>query len=77
MAETMTKLIIDVAGKEYEIAAGGGVPGPDSVGTVQIIDGSVEMEDLNGEVRDRLVNTYDSDNRTLYINGAKPKQTEG
>lgn len=33
----------------------GGTPGPDSVGTEQIKDGAVEMEDLNDSVKDTMV----------------------
>jgi len=76
MAETIDKIILDINGQEYEFAGGGGgQPGPDTVGTDEIIDGSVQEEDLSDEVKDKMTQTYSSENRTLYINGAKP-QTE-
>lgn len=37
----------------------GGVPGPDSVGTDQIIDGSVQMEDLANDVKDEMLTDDD------------------
>lgn len=74
MAETIDKIIFDINGQEYEFAGGGGgQPGPDSVGTDEIIDGSVQEEDLSDEVKDKMTQTYSSENRTLYINGAKPQ----
>ena len=74
MAETIDKIIFDINGQEYEFAGGGGgTPGPDTVGTEEIIDGSVQEEDLSDEVKDKMTQTYSSENRTLYINGAKPQ----
>lgn len=74
MAETINKIIFDINGEEYEFAGGGGgQPGPDTVGTDEIIDGSVQEEDLSDEVKDKMTQTYSSENRTLYINGAKPQ----
>ena len=37
----------------------GGDPGPDSVGTEQIKDGAIEMEDLNDNVKDTMVTGED------------------
>lgn len=51
----------------------GGDPGPNTVGTDEIINGSVQEEDLSDEVKDKMTQTYSSENRTLYINGAKPQ----
>lgn len=74
MAETINKIIFDINGEEYEFAGGGGgQPGPDTVGTDEIIDGSVQEEDLSDNVKDKMTQTYSSENRTLYINGAKPQ----
>lgn len=74
MAETINKIIFDINGEEYEFSGGGGgQPGPDTVGTDEIIDGSVQEEDLSDEVKDKMTQTYSSENRTLYINGAKPQ----
>ena len=73
--EKISKLIIEVGGKEYELDGGGGsgpLP-PDSVGTEQIIDGAVEEEDLHDDVKDRMTITHDSSTNGLRIGGyAKP-----
>lgn len=45
----------------------GGQPGPNTVGTEQIIDGAVEMEDLNDSVKSKIQKTYDQDDETLYM----------
>lgn len=63
----MTKLIIQIDGDEYEFASGGGTPGPDTVGTDQIIDGAVEMEDLNDSVKEKIQKVYDEDDETLHM----------
>ena len=52
---------------------GGGQLGPDTVGTREIINGSVLTEDLNKEVTDKLDDIYVQDNESLYINGTKPE----
>jgi hypothetical protein len=52
---------------------GGGQLGPDTVGTSEIINGSVLAEDLNKEVTDKLDDIYVQDNESLYINGTKPE----
>ena len=49
-----------------------GVLGPDTVGSEQIIDNSIMMDDLNEEVRNMLDDIYTSDEEALYINGTKP-----
>ena len=73
MAETqpINKLIISIGGTDYELdgGGGGGQPGPNTVGTDQIIDGAVQMEDLNQEVIDKLTNTYDPDNEGIHLGG--------
>lgn len=38
---------------------GGDKPGPDSVGTEEIRNGAVEMEDLNDEVKDTMMTGND------------------
>lgn len=48
--------------------------GPDTVGTEQIIDNSVMIEDLNDEVKDKLDDIYIHDDEALYINGSKPEE---
>ena len=42
---------------------------PDSVGTEQIIDNSVQEEDLNTTVKDKLHNSYDSANEGIKLGG--------
>lgn len=42
--------------KEHE---GGEQPGPDSVGTDEIQDDSIEMEDLNQKVKDKMLTDDD------------------
>ena len=72
--ETISKLIIEMGGKEYELDGGGGSqPGPNTVGTEQIIDGAVEEQDLHDDVKDRMTITHDSTTGGLRIGGyAKP-----
>lgn len=45
----------------------GGTPGPDSVGTAQIIDNSVIMDDLNDSVKDKIQKTYHEDDEALHM----------
>jgi len=42
--------------------------GPDTVGTEQIIDNSVIMEDLNDSVKDKIQKTYVEDDESLHMN---------
>ena len=52
MAEKINNLIFQLGPKEYEFSGGGsGSPGANSVGSEQIMDDSVGMEDLKPEVR--------------------------
>jgi hypothetical protein len=44
-----------------------GTPGPDSVGTAQIIDNSVIMDDLNDSVKDIIQKTYHEDDEALHM----------
>jgi len=37
-----------------------------------IINNSIKIEDLSGEVTDKLTSDYDSDEETLYPNGIVP-----
>ena len=73
MEETqkINKLIISIGGTDYELdgGGGGGQPGPDTVGTEQIIDGSVETEDLNKDVIDRMTHSYDAEGEGIKIGG--------
>lgn len=73
MAEKISKLIIETGGKEYEFDGGGGTPGPNTVGTEQIIDGAVEEQDLHEDVKDRMTVTHDASTGGLRLGGyAKP-----
>ena len=71
MAETIkiSKMIIETGGNEYEFDGGGGVPGPDTVGTEQIIDGAVEEQDLHDDVKGRMTITHDSSTGGLRLGG--------
>lgn len=64
MAEKFSKLIIDVFGKEYELAGGGGEgsqPAPNSVGTDEIKNEGVEMEDLSPDVKGNMADRVSQD----------------
>lgn len=51
----MKKLVVEVGGKEYEFTGGGsGVAPADSVGSEEIKDESVEMEDLSPGVKEQM-----------------------
>ena len=45
----------------------GSTPGPDTVGTDQIIDNSVIMDDLNDSVREKIQKTYHQDDEALHM----------
>lgn len=53
MAEKIEKVVIDMGGREYEFA-GGGQPTADSVGSEEIKNKAVMLEDLNDEVIDEM-----------------------
>ena len=70
----INKIIIEANGDEYVFEGGGGggltpgVPIPaDTVDTNAIIDGAVEMQDLNDEVKAKIQKTYDEDDETLHM----------
>jgi hypothetical protein len=44
-----------------------GTPGPDTVGSEQIIDNSVELADLNDSVKDKINKTYDASDESLSM----------
>lgn len=58
---------------EPYVPGGGGEVGPNTVGTDEIIDGSVGTQDLDKEVTDKLEDVYVQGNESLYINGTKPE----
>lgn len=61
----ISKIIISMGGDDYVFEGGGGgitpgVPIPeDTVNSAAIIDGAVEMEDLNQSVKDAMVTEND------------------
>ena len=44
-----------------------GVPGPETVGSEQIIDNSVEIRDLNDNVKNKIQKTYDISDESLSM----------
>jgi hypothetical protein len=48
-------------------SGGGSQPGPNTVGTEQIQDGSVETEDLSDDVQKKMTNTYSATDRRLTL----------
>jgi hypothetical protein len=73
--ETISKLIIEMGGKEYELDGGGGgsQPGPNTVGSVELKDDGVMMEDLNTEVKEKMTHIYDSENEGIVLGGLGKK----
>ena len=67
--EKISKIIIETGGKEYEFSGGGGIPAPNSVGTEQIIDDSVEMQDLHEDVKKNMTHSYDPENEGIRLGG--------
>lgn len=66
--QKINKIIIDIDGNEYEFdGGGGGQPGPNTVGTEELKDGAVEMEDLHDDVVGKMTNTYNKGNETLTL----------
>lgn len=65
MAETtqetkrIGKLFLDMDGEMHVLDGTTSQPGPDTVGTEQIIDGAVEMDDLNQRVKDTMLTDED------------------
>lgn len=48
---------------------GGGQPGPDSVGTDEIVDGSIQSQDMSDDVRNRLTPKYDEQGEGIKLGG--------
>ena len=67
--EKISKIIIDMGGKEYEFSGGGGIPAPNSVRTEQIIDDSVEMQDLHEDVKKNMTHSYDPESEGIRLGG--------
>jgi len=59
MEETtkLSRLTVDMGGRMYELDGGGGgsQPGPNTVGTEELKDGAVEMQDLHDDVRGTML----------------------
>ena len=74
--QKINKIIIDMGGKEYELdGGGGGQPGPNTVGTEELKDGAVEMEDLHDDVVGKMTNTYNKGNETLTLGSLNVTQS--
>lgn len=77
MAEQINKIIIETGGKEYEFSGGGVGPSSvghdelknDSVDTNNIVDGSVQMDDLNDGVKKNMTHSYDAENEGIRLGG--------
>ncbi len=66
------QLVAQVFAKSHFIIyfpAGTTVVPDNSVGSEQIKDGAVELADLNDEVKEKMTNTYDSENKKLTLGG--------
>ena len=64
----INKIIIEAGGDEYVFeGGGGGQPGPNSVGTEELKDGAVEMQDLHDDVKDKIQKTYDVSDESLSM----------
>lgn len=59
--------VLKFNGSTWENDDDAGTPGPDSVGTEQIIDNSVEMRDLNDSVKEKIRKVYDEDDEALHM----------
>ena len=75
----VSRMVLVFGNKEYELdGGGGGQPGPDSVNSDTIVDGSIQEQDLNDSVKDRMTITHDSTTGGLRIGGyAKPGNVPG
>ena len=77
-------LIYPISILDHKPKGGGGgmQPGPNTVGTDEIIDNSIEMVDLNDSVKNKIQKTYDEDDETLHmdfdeadVNGSQNQNT--
>jgi hypothetical protein len=46
---------------------GGGELGPSTVGSDEIVDGSIQIEDLSDAVKNKIQNTYDTSGEALHM----------
>ena len=59
---------ISILDHKAQSGGGGGMqPGPNTVGTEQIIDNSVIMDDLNDSVKNKIQKTYDISDESLAM----------
>jgi len=67
--QTFNKLIIEIGGVDYEMTSGGGgsQPGPNTVGTEELKDGAVEMQDLHEDVAEKIQKTYVENDETMHM----------
>ena len=63
----INKIIIEYGGDDYVFEGGGGQLAPNSVGTEELKDGAVEMQDLHDDVKSKIQKTYDEDDETLHM----------
>ena len=56
---------ISVLDHKPDEGGGGMQPGPDTVGSREIIDNSVQMVDLNDSVKNKIKKTYDTSDESL------------
>lgn len=59
--------ILKYNGSTWENGNDEGTPGPDTVGTEQLIDGAVEMQDLHDDVKGKIQKTYDISEESLSM----------
>ena len=61
------QLIYPISILDHKEEEGGMHPGPNTVGTEEIIDNSVEMQDLNDSVKAKIQKVYDEDDESLHM----------
>lgn len=55
MAKKISKLVVEMPnGDDYEFMQEGGAAGPDSIGSDEIRDGGIKLDDLSDEVKEQL-----------------------
>lgn len=72
--KAISTLTVEIDGEEYVMQGGGGItPGvpipADTVDTNAIIDGAVELEDLNDEVKAKMTHQYDAQDEGIVLGG--------
>jgi hypothetical protein len=77
--KSLDTLTIEMDGVDYVMQGGGGlkpgVPIPaDTVDSDAIVDGAVEMEDLNDDVKKNMTHSYDSEGEGIVLGGLVDNQ---